>query len=55
MKLTFIDNYDKDEFESIKSNLESKTSYFNTVCDSIVRQYAGDLDDLMTWIYTSII
>lgn len=55
MKLTFIDNYDEKEFNTIKCNLESKTKYFNSVCDGIVKEYAGDLDNLMNWVYVSII
>ena len=55
MKATFIDVYDKKQFKNIQLNLEEKADYFNSVYAEIIKTYAGDLDNLMNWIYASII
>lgn len=55
MKATFLDVYDKKEVKNIQTNLEEKADYFNTICDDIVTKYAGDLDNLMKWVYSAII
>lgn len=55
MKSTFIDIFNKKEFKNIQNNLEEKADYFNSVYLDIITKYAGDLDNLMNWIYASII
>lgn len=55
MKATFIDVYDKKDLINIKNNIEEKVDYFNTLCLEVVSKYAGDLDNLMKWVYSQII
>ena len=55
IKDIFINQYDKEQINTLKTNLEEKSNYFNEVCTAIVTQYAGDLDSLMKWIYQVII
>lgn len=55
MSKTFLDTYTKDEINNLKNNLEQKSEYFNFIYNDVVNQYVGNLDNLMKWIYTSII
>lgn len=55
LKVTFLDTVDKDEFNSLVNKTSQNVEYFESVCMGIVQNYAGNLDELMKWIYKNII
>lgn len=55
MNDTFLDNVDINKFHALIEKTENNIKYFQSVRDDIVKKYSGNLDDLMRWIYVSII
>lgn len=44
---TFLENIDGNEIERLVDDVRTNSNYFRDISDKLIKEYAGDMDDLM--------
>lgn len=51
---TFLENIDGNEIERLVDDVRTNSNYFRDISDKLIKEYAGDMDDLMRDLLTEL-